>query len=572
MWVLRDFFAYYKPYKKLFMIDFGCAVISAMLELTFPFVVNRVIDTILPTGHYQTVIWVCLLLLAFYLFNMVMKYIVVYLGHKLGITIETDMRRQLFQYFQRQSFEYFDNKQTGELMSRLTSDLFEIGELAHHGPEDLFITLMSLVGAFWLMLQVHVQLAIGTVILVPILGVALAIFNKKMGRINSQVYRQLGEFNAGLSNSLSGIRVVKAFANEAHEEARFEGLIQDYRENKLKFYQTMAASSAFNYVLMRIITLIALVSGAYFTLKGELTTGQLVGFVLLANTFVKPIESINIMIETYPKGFAGFKRFRQELSKPVTVQDLADAKPAPHFQGQIEYRDVELAYDPGRPVISQLNLSIAPGESVALVGPSGAGKSSMVNLLPRFYDVTSGQVLIDGKDIREYTLASLRQQIGIVQQDVFLFDGTIRENVLYGRLDASEAEVEEAIRAAKLDQVIEQLPDGLDTAIGERGVRLSGGQKQRLSIARIFLKNPSILILDEATSALDTQTEQYIQQSFDQLTKGRTSLIIAHRLATIQHVDRIVVVTEAGVVESGSHQELLALDGHYAALYRAQFA
>ena len=570
--MLRDFFAYYKPYKKLFMIDFGCAVISAMLELTFPFVVNRVIDTILPTGHYQTVIWVCLLLLAFYLFNMVMKYIVVYLGHKLGITIETDMRRQLFQYFQSQSFEYFDNKQTGELMSRLTSDLFEIGELAHHGPEDLFITLMSLVGAFWLMLQVHEQLAIGTVILVPILGVALAIFNKKMGRINSQVYRQLGEFNAGLSNSLSGIRVVKAFANEAHEEERFEGLIQDYRENKLKFYRTMAASSAFNYVLMRIITLIALVSGAYFTLKGELTTGQLVGFVLLANTFVKPIESINIMIETYPKGFAGFKRFRQELAKPVAVQDLADAKPAPHFQGQIEYRDVELAYDPGRPVISQLNLSIAPGESVALVGPSGAGKSSMVNLLPRFYDVTSGQVLIDGKDIREYTLSSLRQQIGIVQQDVFLFDGTIRENVLYGRLDASEAEVEEAIRAAKLDQVIAQLPDGLDTAIGERGVRLSGGQKQRLSIARIFLKNPSILILDEATSALDTQTEQYIQQSFDQLTKGRTSLIIAHRLATIQHVDRIVVVTEAGVVESGSHQELLALDGHYAALYRAQFA
>lgn len=570
--MLRDFFAYYKPYKKLFMIDFGCAVISAMLELTFPFVVNRVIDTILPTGHYQTVIWVCLLLLAFYLFNMVMKYIVVYLGHKLGITIETDMRRQLFQYFQRQSFEYFDNKQTGELMSRLTSDLFEIGELAHHGPEDLFITLMSLVGAFWLMLQVHVQLAIGTVILVPILGVALAIFNKKMGRINSQVYRQLGEFNAGLSNSLSGIRVVKAFANEAHEEARFEGLIQDYRENKLKFYQTMAASSAFNYVLMRIITLIALVSGAFFTLKGEITTGQLVGFVLLANTFVKPIESINIMIETYPKGFAGFKRFRQELAKPVAVQDLPGAQPAPHFQGQIDYRNVELAYEEGRTVISQLNLSIAPGESVALVGPSGAGKSSMVNLLPRFYDVTSGQVLIDGKDIRKYTLSSLRQQIGIVQQDVFLFDGTIRENVLYGRLDASEAEVEEAIRAAKLDQVIAQLPDGLDTAIGERGVRLSGGQKQRLSIARIFLKNPSILILDEATSALDTQTEQYIQQSFDQLTKGRTSLIIAHRLATIQHVDRIVVVTEAGAVESGSHQELLALDGHYAALYRAQFA
>lgn len=569
--MLKEFFSYYKPYKKLFSIDFGCAILSGVLELLFPVAVNKVIDTVLPTGNFKTIILVCSLLFALYLFSMTLNYIVVYLGHTLGINIETDMRRKLFAHLQKHSFEYYDEKKTGELMSRLTTDLFDISEVAHHGPEDVFITVMSICGAFVLMWNVHEQLAIGTIILIPILAIGLSIFNKKMKNVNRKIYSQLGEFNAGLENSLSGIRVVKAFANEEFEKKIFEGMIQNYRKNKLAFYKTMATSSSFNYVLMRLITLTSLVFGAYFTIKGELTTGELVGFVLLANTFVKPIERINTMVEMYPKGFAGFKRFNEELARKPAIVDSPNAKVAPHFNGNIHYDNVSFEYDDGRPVLENINLEIKAGEMVAFVGPSGAGKTTLINLLPRFYDTTKGSISIDGVNIKDYTLSSLRGQIGTVQQDVFLFNGTIRENVLYGKLDASDEEVERAIEAAKLKEVIEEFPEGLETPIGERGVKLSGGQKQRLSIARIFLKNPSILILDEATSALDTQTEQFIQNSFDELSKGRTTLVIAHRLATIKNVDRIIVVTPDGIVEQGTHKELLEKDGHYAELYYAQF-
>ena len=569
--MLKEFFSYYKPYKKLFSIDFGCAILSGVLELLFPVAVNKVIDTVLPTGNFKTIILVCSLLFALYLFSMTLNYIVVYLGHTLGINIETDMRRKLFAHLQKHSFEYYDEKKTGELMSRLTTDLFDISEVAHHGPEDVFITVMSICGAFVLMWNVHEQLAIGTIILIPILAIGLSIFNKKMKNINRKIYSQLGEFNAGLENSLSGIRVVKAFANEEFEKKIFEGMIQNYRKNKLAFYKTMATSSSFNYVLMRLITLTSLVFGAYFTIKGELTTGELVGFVLLANTFVKPIERINTMVEMYPKGFAGFKRFNEELARKPAIVDSPNAKIAPHFNGNIHYNNVSFEYDDGRPVLENINLEIKAGEMVAFVGPSGAGKTTLINLLPRFYDTTKGSISIDGVNIKDYTLSSLRSQIGTVQQDVFLFNGTIRENVLYGKLDASDEEVERAIEAAKLKEVIEEFPEGLETPIGERGVKLSGGQKQRLSIARIFLKNPSILILDEATSALDTQTEQFIQNSFDELSKGRTTLVIAHRLATIKNVDRIIVVTPDGIVEQGTHKELLEKNGHYAELYYAQF-
>lgn len=569
--MLREFFSYYKPYKKLFSIDFGCAILSGVLELLFPVAVNKVIDTVLPTGNFKTIILVCSLLFALYLFSMTLNYIVVYLGHTLGINIETDMRRKLFAHLQKHSFEYYDEKKTGELMSRLTTDLFDISEVAHHGPEDVFITVMSICGAFVLMWNVHEQLAIGTIILIPILAIGLSIFNKKMKNVNRKIYSQLGEFNAGLENSLSGIRVVKAFANEEFEKKIFEGMIQNYRKNKLAFYKTMATSSSFNYVLMRLITLTSLVFGAYFTIKGELTTGELVGFVLLANTFVKPIERINTMVEMYPKGFAGFKRFNEELARKPAIVDSPNAKVAPHFNGNIHYDNVSFEYDDGRPVLENINLEIKAGEMVAFVGPSGAGKTTLINLLPRFYDTTKGSISIDGVNIKDYTLSSLRSQIGTVQQDVFLFNGTIRENVLYGKLDASDEEVERAIEAAKLKEVIEEFPEGLETPIGERGVKLSGGQKQRLSIARIFLKNPSILILDEATSALDTQTEQFIQNSFDELSKGRTTLVIAHRLATIKNVDRIIVVTPNGIVEQGTHKELLEKNGHYAELYYAQF-
>ena len=569
--MLKEFFSYYKPYKKLFSIDFGCAILSGVLELLFPVAVNKVIDTVLPTGNFKTIILVCSLLFALYLFSMTLNYIVVYLGHTLGINIETDMRRKLFSHLQKHSFEYYDEKKTGELMSRLTTDLFDISEVAHHGPEDVFITVMSICGAFVLMWNVHEQLAIGTIILIPILAIGLSIFNKKMKNVNRKIYSQLGEFNAGLENSLSGIRVVKAFANEEFEKKIFEGMIQNYRKNKLAFYKTMATSSSFNYVLMRLITLTSLVFGAYFTIKGELTTGELVGFVLLANTFVKPIERINTMVEMYPKGFAGFKRFNEELARKPAIVDSPNAKVAPHFNGNIHYNNVSFEYDDGRPVLENINLEIKAGEMVAFVGPSGAGKTTLINLLPRFYDTTKGSISIDGVNIKDYTLSSLRGQIGTVQQDVFLFNGTIRENVLYGKLDASDEEVERAIEAAKLKEVIEEFPEGLETPIGERGVKLSGGQKQRLSIARIFLKNPSILILDEATSALDTQTEQFIQNSFDELSKGRTTLVIAHRLATIKNVDRIIVVTPNGIVEQGTHKELLEKNGHYAELYYAQF-
>ena len=569
--MLKEFFSYYKPYKKLFSIDFGCAILSGVLELLFPVAVNKVIDTVLPTGNFKTIILVCSLLFALYLFSMTLNYIVVYLGHTLGINIETEMRRKLFAHLQKHSFEYYDEKKTGELMSRLTTDLFDISEVAHHGPEDVFITVMSICGAFVLMWNVHEQLAIGTIILIPILAIGLSIFNKKMKNVNRKIYSQLGEFNAGLENSLSGIRVVKAFANEEFEKKIFEGMIQNYRKNKLAFYKTMATSSSFNYVLMRLITLTSLVFGAYFTIKGELTTGELVGFVLLANTFVKPIERINTMVEMYPKGFAGFKRFNEELARKPAIVDSPNAKVAPHFNGNIHYDSVSFEYDDGRPVLENINLEIKAGEMVAFVGPSGAGKTTLINLLPRFYDTTKGSISIDGVNIKDYTLSSLRSQIGTVQQDVFLFNGTIRENVLYGKLDASDEEVERAIEAAKLKEVIEEFPEGLETPIGERGVKLSGGQKQRLSIARIFLKNPSILILDEATSALDTQTEQFIQNSFDELSKGRTTLVIAHRLATIKNVDHIIVVTPDGIVEQGTHKELLEKNGHYAELYYAQF-
>lgn len=569
--MLNQFFSYYKPYKKLFLIDFSCAILTAVIELFFPVLVNRVIDQVLPQGNLGKVLLISLALLVLYITNMILTYIVVTLGHRLGINIESDMRRDLFAYYQKQSFAYFDQHQTGELMSRITTDLFDISELAHHGPEDIFITIMTLVASFVMMLQIHVPLAIITVLMVPLLGIALSIFNKRMMKVNQQIFANLGQVSAGIQNAISGMRVVKAFANEDHEKERFEDLIQSYRQAKMGFYQTMGSSSAFNYILMRMITLFALLAGSYFTLQGQLTIGQMVAFILLANVFVRPIERINVMLELYPKGYAGFKRFQEAMSQPVTIVDRPDAIEASVVEGDIVFDQVSFAYQADKPVLSEINLHVKPGEKLAFVGPSGSGKTSLVNLIPRFYEVSQGRIMIDGHDIRDLTLHSLRKQIGIVQQDVFLFAGTIRENVAYGKLDASEEEIEAAIKAARLEEVVANLPQGLDTQIGERGVRLSGGQKQRLSIARIFLKNPKILILDEATSALDTQTEAYIQESLDQLAEGRTSLVIAHRLATIKHVDRIIVITKDGIIEDGSHDELMALDGLYAKLYQAQF-
>lgn len=542
------------------------------MELAFPVAVNHVIDTLLPGKDFGLIITAALALLFFYILNTFMQYIVTYFGHMLGLNIETDMRRDLFSHLQKQPFGFYDNQKTGKLMSRMTTDLFEIGEVAHHGPEDIFISIMSLFGAFFLMLNINVKLAISTFILVPILTVLIVYFNKRMTKVTTGIFKDLGNFNAGVENAISGVRVVQAFANEPHEKGRFAVLNQAYRKSKLMFYKVMGLSFSFNYFLMRLISLFALLFGAYFTINGEISYGEFVGFILLTNVFIRPIEKINNVIESYPKGFAGFKRFLEVMDTEPAIQDEKDAKPAGEFRGDIAYKQVSFEYSDGKNVLNHINLSIKAGETVAFVGPSGAGKTTICNLLPRFYDVTDGEITIDNQNIKDFTLPSLRAQIGVVQQDVFLFSGTVRENITYGKLDASDEEIEHVVKLAHLSKVVEEMPDGIDTIIGERGVKLSGGQKQRLAIARMFLKNPPILILDEATSALDTETEQVIQASLEELAEGRTTLIIAHRLATIKHADRIIVVNETGIAETGTHDELLTKEnGAYKRLYDAQF-
>ncbi len=569
--MIRQFFAYYRPYKGLFYLDFGCAVIVGILELGFPLAVNQFVDNLLPSENWPLIVLATVILLGIYALNTALQYVVTYWGHMLGINIETDMRTKLFDHIQKLAFRYFDNNKTGHLIARITTDLQDIGELAHHGPEDLFIAIMTLIGAFALMAMIHWPLALLTFLVVPVILWIAMYFSGKMTVTFRQLFRSVGQFNARIEDAIGGVRVVKAFANEDHERKLFAVNNNLYRETKLTAYNIMARALSLSYMLMRFVMLFVMVAGTWYVIHGELTYGEFIAYLLLTNVFFRPIEKINSVIESYPRGIAGFKQYLEILHTEPEIQDAPNAVAVKHLDGNIRFADVTFGYEDARPVLRDINLTITAGETVAFVGPSGAGKTTLCSLIPRFYDVTAGQITIDGIDIRAMTGASLRRQIGIVQQDVFLFSGTIGENIAYGKLDAADEEIWAAAKRAQLDDFIRSQPDELDTIIGERGVKLSGGQKQRLAIARMFLKNPPILILDEATSALDTATEVAIQQALTELSKGRTTLVIAHRLATIKNAHRIVVVTEEGIAEEGRHDELLATGGVYSQLHHAQF-
>ncbi|MGE6658678.1 ABC transporter ATP-binding protein [Bacillus altitudinis] len=569
--MLKRFFSYYKPYMGLFILDFSCAVLAALLELSFPLAISKVMDDLLPNGDWDAIWFWGILLLVLYVISSTMHYVVTYFGHKLGINIETDMRNQLFSHVQRMSFRFFDKKKTGKLVSRMTNDLMDIGEIAHHGPEDLFIAIMTLTGAFGLMLSINWQLAVLTFIVVPFLIGLSVYFTKKMSAAFDKMFSSIGQFHSRVENNISGIRVVKAFGNESHEMDRFIEHNEQFRKTKLTTYQMMAVHTAVSHFLIKSVTVFGLVCGAWFVLQKNMTYGEFVSFVLLTGIFLGPIQQINAVIEMYPKGAAGFKRFVSLIDQSPDEKDADDAIEVDQLKGDIVFEHVSFQYESDKPVLHDINLEVKQGETIAVVGPSGAGKSTLCSLLPRFYEWQEGTITIDGIETRKMTLPSLRRQIGVVQQDIYLFHGTIRENILYGKLDASDEEVWQAVEKAQLKDLVNSLPNGLDTIIGERGMMLSGGQKQRISIARIFLKNPPIFILDEATSSLDTETESFIQGSLEELSEGRTTFIIAHRLATIQHADRIVVLTKEGIKEQGRHEDLLEMDGMYRRLYETQF-
>ena len=556
--MLRRFLSYYRPFTGLLVLDIVCAVLSGLLELGFPMAVRAFVDQLLPTQDWPLIVAATVALLAIYMANGGLMAIVTYWGHMLGVNIETEMRRKSFDHLQKLSFSFYDNNKTGHLVGRVTRDLDEIGEVAHHGPEDLLIAVMTFVGAFTLMAVVHLPLALITAAIVPVIAFVTSRYGGRMTKNWQALYSRVGDFNVRIEENVGGMRVVQAFTNEDHERKLFAEDNDRYRATKLAAYKIMAASTTLSYMSMRLILIVVMLTGAHFVLVGELTQGGFFAFLLLVNTFFRPIEKINAVIETYPRGIAGFRRYTQLLDTQPDIADAPDAVAAPALKGDIRFEGVSFGYDPARPVLKGVDLSIRAGSTIAFVGPSGAGKTTICSLLPRFYEVMAGRITIDGLDIRSMTLASLRRQIGIVQQDVFLFGGTIRENIAYGRLGAGDAEIMEAARRAHLDGLIASLPEGLDTIIGERGVKLSGGQKQRLTIARMFLKNPPILILDEATSALDTQTEREIQKSLTELAEGRTTLVIAHRLATIRNADEVYVVGTDGGLQRITHEELAA--------------
>ena len=569
--MLKRFFSYYKPYKGLFALDFGSAIIAGLLELAFPLAVAYFIDTLLPQNNFGLILLTSIVLLVIYVLTAVLRGVVNYFGHMLGIHIETDMRQQVFAHLQKLSFRFFDNQKTGHLITHVTKGLEDIGEVAHHGPEDLFLAVMTFLGAFVLMFLTNWQLAAITVTLVPVMTWLVSTYGARMNRNWRELYGRVGDFNTRVEDSIGGVRVVKAFANEAHEEKLFAGNNEAYRVTKLHAYALMTASNVVTFLSTRLVQLAVMLFGAWLVTAGELSYGGFVSFLLLVNVFMKPIDQITTVLEMYPKGIAGFTRFTRLIDTAPDIADKPGAKVVDHLRGEIVFSNVSFAYEPGgRRIIDRLNLSVAPGETVAIVGPTGAGKSTISRLLFRFYDVTGGRITIDGQDIRDVTQSSLRGSIGIVPQDTVLFNDTIGYNIAYGREGAGPDEIAAAARGAAIAGFIQSLPDGFETRVGERGLKLSGGEKQRVAIARTLVKNPPILILDEATSALDSRTEADIQATLEAIEHGRTTIVIAHRLSTVVHADRIIVLEAGRVAEQGTHAELLRKNGLYAEMWARQ--
>jgi ATP-binding cassette subfamily B protein len=574
MTILKKFREYYKPYRFLFYTDMLCAVIVSMVDLSFPQILNYLSKNLFTQEReiiLKSLGYVGIALLVLYLLKYFCRYFITSWGHIMGARMEADMRRDLFNHFQRLSFSYYDQNNTGEMMSKLVGDLFDISELAHHGPENLFISALKIVGSFILLMLLNVKMTL-ILLVITIIMVSFSIYkNIKMKSVFMDNRIKIATVNSSLQDSLAGIRVVKSFANEAMEKEKFKISNQEFLASKSKSYKMMGSYHAWNSFFGGLLYIVVIVSGGIFIANGSLKVTELAIYILYINIFVNPLEVLINFTEQFQKGYAGFKRFNEVLETKPDVQDKPGAVPLTNIRGEIEYKNVSFRYDNDYNVLDKVSIHIKAGRNIALVGPSGGGKTTLCSLLPRFYDVTAGSITIDGQDIRDVTLQSLRNAIGIVQQDVYMFDGSIKENIAYGKPNATDAEIIEAARNANIHDYILSLDQGYDTYVGERGVRLSGGQKQRLSIARVFLKNPPILILDEATSALDNESERHIQNSLEKLSQNRTTIVIAHRLSTIKNADEIIVITDEGIRERGTHKQLIKENGIYANYYNMQF-
>lgn len=570
--MLKSFARYYKPHWKLFVLDMVCALIAASCDLMYPVISRNIINTYIPDKNLQLIFSWCAALLVIYIIQTIMQYIMQYQGHVVGVRMQADMRRDVFTHLQRLPFSYFDEHKTGVIMSRIVNDLMDISEFAHHGPEDLFISAVTIIGSFIILCTVNVPLTLLTFIMIPF----LVLFIVKKRTAMTVAFRknriEIAEVNASLENSIAGVRIARAFTGEAEEQKKFNENNQRYVAVREKAYRVMAEFFSGTNFLTAMMNVIILAGGGYCVYAGVITVGDMVAYMLFINMFVTPIKKLIQFVEMFQNAITGYVRF-EELMNVQPEKEDEHAQELTDVKGEITFDNVTFQYDEGKEVLSNISLTFPQGKMVAIVGPSGGGKTTLCHLIPRFYEISSGSISVDGHDIRTVTRSSLRQKIGIVQQDVFLFTGTIFDNIAYGKLGASREEVVEAAKKANIHDYIMSLPEGYETFVGERGVKLSGGQKQRISIARVFLKNPPILVLDEATSALDNVTENYIQDSLDELCKNRTTIVVAHRLSTIKHADEIIVMDRDGIQERGTHAQLLEKEnGIYKELYEAQFA